>query len=184
MRIAGGRGRGRRRALLIVAMLTAQSVACRGVTDAAFVPVQALVTQSVIDTATADGMHLRVEVSSVGGQLHRVVSVRNASDTPRTIAWNPFCELNWALLRPEDPMGAPRFHALARKGFVCVLGLSNHQLAAGETFSAPEWQVNTSAAYFIGDSLPLGTYLLGLGIAISNVPTGRLIIGPVRFERP
>lgn len=140
------------------------------------------IQSATVERFTIDSLLLSITVSEEGGRLKRQSSLANRSSRAHTVSWLPYCgDLIWLLLDPANPLGPPRYNASI--GNPCNLTLKLHTLAAGETFAAPEWQVITSASKFLGDSLPVGTYQLGLLVNISDLPA-LVQIGPVEFVRP
>lgn len=137
---------------------------------------------TTIERLTADSLLLTVKVSEQKGQLKRETTLANKSSRPHTVSWYPFCDnLIWLLLDPANPMGPPRFNASIGVG--CNLTLTSRTIGAGESMTAPEWNALTRASRIVGDSLPAGTYLLGVLVTISDLPA-LLQIGSVEFLRP
>jgi len=141
-------------------------------------------SSTTVERLTADSLFLSITVSEEQGRLKRTATLTNRSSRLHTVSWVPGCgDLIWLLLDPANPTGVPRYNAARVQGEVCSLVIYSHTLTAGETYAAPEWQAVTSALKFVGDSLPTGTYLLGISVQISDL-AARLQVGPVEFVWP
>ena len=145
-------------------------------------PTGAKLTMRTVDRTTADSLHLQITVDGVDGAVRRHVSLTNESTRAHFVDWLPYCgDLVWLLWRTGDSLSTPLYNA--SRNHPCSLQPFGHTLLAGEKFEAPEWQVVTPAEKFIGDSIPAGTYTLGVLLGITGMPSV-VWLGNVEFVRP